>query len=160
MDKKFERRSFPGFLTIITVFVIICLVTLGALALSATSRGAVPAEKNAEYMKLYRDADNLARLRLAEADGCIAAAAYSGLFDLNFEALISELDYIQWERSADFYVLSCTTPADERTAIYWEIKVNAFPDDRRGGYELVEMKLIDTADTEQAEDEHLNVWLG
>ncbi|UKI16952.1 MAG: hypothetical protein L6V87_03715 [Ruminococcus sp.] len=43
--------------------------------------------------------------RLAEVDGCIAQAAESGLFDMNFEAMVSELDYAEYHIEKGLFIL-------------------------------------------------------
>ncbi len=157
MNRK--NISVTGFLTIIMVFMIISLVTIGGLSLSATEKGGKFSERTGEYLILYRNARNESERRLAEVDGCIAAAAYSGLFDLNFEGLISELDYAEYEFDGKTYTVECTTPVDGRTAVYWKISVDAFPADNRGGYTLTEHRTVTVSD-ESDEDDRLNVWLG
>lgn len=118
-----KNITVPGFMTLITVFLIVSLVSLGGLACAAAAGGSALADRSAEYLTRYRSAYNLSEKRLAEVDGCIAQAAESGLFDMNFEAMVSELDYAEYHIEKDFYTVSCTTPVDGSTAVYWEIKV-------------------------------------
>lgn len=152
--------SAPGFLTVISVFLIVALISAGGLACAVTSGGSVLTDRSARHLSEYRRAYNESERRLAAADGCIAAAASTGLFDMNFEAEISELEYIQMKRLADCYLLSCTTPVDEKTAVYWEIRVPLDPGGRRGSYELVSRRTVDISAAESDEEEHLNVWQG
>lgn len=156
--KKYS--SAPGFLTVISVFLIVTLISVGALACAVTSGGSVLTDRSAEYLSKYRSAYNESERRLAAADGCIAASASTGLFDINFEAEISELEYIDMKRLADCYLLSCTTPVDGKTAVYWEIRVPLDPGGRRGDYELLERRTVDISAEENEEEEHLNVWQG
>ena len=159
MNGKIKTVSAPGFLTLITVFLIITLASVGAAALSATGRGDRLTEKSAERLEKYQTAKNLSARRLSEIDGCIAAAADSGLFDMNFEALIEELDYASCRREGDNYIVSCSVPIDERASVYLELSVDAYPTDRRGSFEIVRNAVV-YASEEEDEEEHLNVWQG
>lgn len=159
MNGKFKTVSAPGFLTLIAVFLIITLASVGAAALSATGRGDRLTEKSAERLEKYQAAKNLSAQRLSEIDGCIAAAADTGLFDINFEAFIEELDYVSCRREGEFFIVSCSTPIDESSSVYLELSVNAFPDDRRGSFEIIRDAVV--YNTEEDEDEELlNVWQG
>lgn len=160
MKKSFKTVSVPGFLTIIVIFLVICLASVGAAALSVTAGGGKLTEKSEESLHLYREAKNLSEIRLSQVDGCIAEAAYSGLFDMNFEELISGLDYAACSREGDHFTVSCSTPIDGSTAVYWEIRVDAFPSDSRGSYSLIQNRVIYLSDESENDDEHLNVWLG
>lgn len=144
----------------ISVFLIVTLISVGALACAVTSGGSVLTDRSARYLSEYRNAYNESERRLAAADGCIASAASTDLFDINFEAEISELEYIDMKRLADCYLLSCTTPVDGKTAVFWEIKVPLDPVGRRGSYELISRRTVDISAEENEEEKHLNVWQG
>lgn len=158
-----KNVSVPGFMTLITVFLIVSLVSLGGLACAAASGGSALADRSAEYLTEYRSAYALSERRLAEVDGCIAGAAESGLFDLNFEAMVSELGYAEYHIENGCYIVSCTTPVDTTTAVYWEISVPA--DVTTGGerYRVTARSTVSAEGSEAEEsggDEHINVWLG
>lgn len=159
MNGKFKTVSAPGFLTLIAVFLIITLASVGAAALSATGRGGRLTEKSAERLDTYQAAKNLSAQRLSEIDGCIAAAADSGLFDMNFEAYIEECEFASCRREGNFYIVSFSTPIDERASVYLELKVDAFPTDRRGNYEIVRNAVV-YDEEENKDEERLNVWQG
>ncbi|MCI7766834.1 MAG: hypothetical protein MSJ26_02485 [Oscillospiraceae bacterium] len=159
MNKNIKKVSVPGFLTIIVIFLIISLASVGAAALSVTAGGGRLTEKSEERLHLYREAKNLSEIRLSQVDGCIAEAAYSGLFDMNFEELVSGLDFAEYSREGDHFIVSCSTPIDSHTAVFWEITVDADPSDSRGGYVILQNRIIYSSDA--AEDgEHINVWQG
>jgi len=157
MKKNF---SVPGFMTLITVFLIVSLITLGGLACAAASGGSALADRSGEYLTGYRSAYNKSERRLAELDGIIAQAAESGVFDLNFEALVSEYDYYEYYIEGGCYMVSCTTPVDDSTAVYWEISVPAdvTPDGER--YTVAVRRTVSVSDESESDDEHINVWLG
>ena len=148
MNDRIKTVRVPGFLTILSVFIIIALAVIGTAALSATGRGK------------YRDAENLTEIRLSQIDGCIAAAADSGLFDMNFEALVSELDFITLENENGYYIVACKTPIDDRAYIYLELKVDSRPADRRGSYEMTRKAVVYADNASDDEEERLNVWQG
>ena len=78
---------------------------------------------------------------------------------MNFEAYIEECEFASCRREGNFYIVSCSTPIDERASVYLELKVDAFPTDRRGNYEIVRNAVV--YDEEENEDEErLNVWQG
>lgn len=159
MKKSFKKTSVPGFLTIIVIFLVICLASVGAAALSVTAGGGRLTEKSEERLHLYRQARNLSETRLSQVDGCIAEAAYSGLFDLNFEELMSGLDFAHCSREGDHFIVSCSTPIDGQTAVFWEIRVDSTPSDSRGGYVILQNRIIYSSEAEE-ENEHINVWQG
>ncbi|MGN1102056.1 MAG: hypothetical protein ACI4RG_07670 [Huintestinicola sp.] len=159
MKGRYKTVSAPGFLTLITVFLIITLTSVGAAALSATGRGDKLTGKSAEWLNKYQTAKNLSVKRLSEIDGCIAAAADSGLFDMNFEALIEELDYASCTAEGEHYIVTCSTPIDEKSSFYLEVRVDAFPTDRRGSYEIIRNAVV-YDEQEDEDEEHLNVWQG
>ena len=151
--------SAPGLLTLIAVFLIITLASVGAAALSATGRGDRLTEKSAEQLDKYQEAKNLSVQRLSEIDGCIAAAADTGLFDINFEVLIDELEFASVRREEKFYIVSCSTPIDEMSSVYFELRVDAFPANRRGSFEIVRNAVVYNAE-KYDDEEPLNVWQG
>ena len=159
MRRNGKKVSVPGFLTIIVIFLVICLASVAAAALSVTAGGGRLTEKSEERLHLYQNAKNLSEIRLSQVDGCIAEAGYSGLFDMNFEELMSGLDFVRCSREGEYFTVSCTTPIDEKTAVYWEISVDAFPSDSRGSYSMTDNRIIYFSD-ESEDDEHLNVWQG
>lgn len=159
MKGRYKTVSAPGFLTLITVFLIITLASVGAAALSATGRGNRLTEKSAERLDKYQEAKNLSAQRLSEIDGCIAAAADTGLFDLNFEALMKELTFAACQREGEHYIVTCSTPIDDKASVYLELKVNAYPADRRGSFEIVRNAVVYNEE-ENDDEEYLNVWQG
>lgn len=159
MNDRIKAVRVPGFLTILSVFIIIALAAIGTAALSVTGSGGRLTEKSEEWLTKYRSAENLTEVRLSQIDGCIAAAADTGLFDMNFEALAGELDFITLENENGYYKIACKTPIDDRAYIYLELNVDAQPTDRRGSYEITR-KAVVYADDVGDNDEHLNVWQG
>lgn len=155
-----KNITVPGFMTLITVFLIVSLVSLGGLACAAAAGGSALADRSAEYLTRYRSAYNLSEKRLAEVDGCIAQAAESGLFDMNFEAMVSELDYAEYHIEKDFYTVSCTTPVDGSTAVYWEIKVPLDASAEGERYTVTARRTVAMEPEDGSEEEHINVWLG
>ena len=160
MNDRIKAVRVPGFLTILSVFLIIALAAVGTAALSATGRGSRLTEKSEEWLTKYRDAENLTEIRLSRIDGCIAAAADSGLFDMNFEVLVSELDFVTLENELGYYIITCKTPIDDRAYIYLELKIDSSPDDRRGSYEITRKAVVYADEASDEEDDRLNVWQG
>lgn len=160
MSEKIKTVRVPGFLTILSVFLIIVLAAIGTAALSATGNGSRLTEKSEEWLTKYRSAENLTEVRLSQIDGCIAVAADSGLFDMNFEALADELDFITLENENGYYIVTCKTPIDDRAYIYLELKVDSDPSDRRGSYEMTRKAVVYADDTSIEDEERLNVWQG
>lgn len=160
MNEKIKTMRVPGFLTILSVFLIIALAAIGTAALSATGRGNRLTEKSEEWLTKYRSAENLSQIRLSQIDGCIAAAADSGLFDMNFEALVNELDFITLTNENGYYIVTCNTPIDDRAYIHLELKIDPQPSDRRGGYEMTRKAVVYADGSSDEEDGRLNVWQG
>lgn len=159
MSKR-KGRSPVGFLTLITVFLVISLVSIGTMALFATGKGGRLTDRSGEYVILYSDAWRLSEQRLAQTDACIAASASGGLFDLTFPDSVSEIEGVRCRREGDSFIITCTTPVDGRTAVYWEICAAAFPSDPRGDYEITARRSVPLDGEEEQEEETLNVWQG
>ncbi|MGN0643120.1 MAG: hypothetical protein ACI4JJ_08220 [Huintestinicola sp.] len=156
-----EKRSFnmTGFLTLMMIFVTVILVTVGALSIAYTGRSRDISDRSAEHIGSFYKAYSLSEERLSDVDGCIALAARSGAFDLTFEGYLSELDFAEYSYSGGKYIISCTTDIDGKTAVYWEISVDAEQTSPRGEYELLCRKTVSISeDTE--EDKPLDVWDG
>ncbi len=156
MNKKHSNSA--GFLTVISLFLIISLASVGAMAISATNGGERLTQRTGEYAQLYSAACEKNEKTLAQVDSCICEAAASGLFDMNFEALISELDGVSWSVENGVYTVDITTPIDSRTAVNTRIKADAVFTGSKGIRTAPVRKTIITDDAD--DDEHLNVWQG
>ncbi len=153
MNEK-KQKSRPagigtGYLSLMMIFVMLCLTLLAALSLSAAESGKKFSERSAEYTKEYYAADLAAKERLAEID-----AAVSGYADYSDFMLLAELDrmegveYIQTPAGLE---VSFLTAINERQSISLKVKFS------QGGFEVLSRRTVSTA---EAEEEPLNVWSG
>ncbi len=73
-----KRKSFPainiGTVTLMMIFIILCMITLAALSLSSTIREAGLKTKTANHLTEYYTASNRAEELLAQADAACALA--------------------------------------------------------------------------------------
>ncbi len=138
-----------GYLSLMMIFVMLCLTMLAALSLSAAESGKKFSERSAEYTKEYYAADLAAKEKLAEID-----AAVSGYDDYSDFMLLAELDgmegveYIQTPTGLE---VSFLTAINERQSISLKVKFS------RDGFEVLSLRTVSTSD---AEEEPLGVWQG
>ncbi len=89
-----KKKSFPitniGTISLMTIFIILCMVTFAALSLSAAANDARSGQKIAEHTLDYYTASNQAEAILADAD-VVFANAYQTTTDADeYYRLISE----------------------------------------------------------------------
>ncbi len=138
-----------GYLSLMMIFVVLCLTMLAALSFSAAESERKYSEKSAAYTKAYYDADTHAKLTLAQV-----AETVSNYTDYSDFMLLGELDAIEgitYESRPDRIDISWTTAINGRQNIYSKIR---FTDE---GLDITEWRTIQ-GDT--PEEEPLNVWLG
>lgn len=138
-----------GYLSLMMIFVMLCLTLLAALSLSAAESGKKFSERSAEYTKEYYAADLAAKERLAEID-----AAVSGYSDYSDFMLLAELDGmegVEYIQTPDGLEVSFLTAINERQSISLKVKFS------RDGFEMLSRRTVSTAETEE---EPLNVWQG
>lgn len=138
-----------GYLTLMTVFVMVCMAVFAALTFSAASAEKKFSGKSAEFTKEYYAADLEARRTLAEVDGI--AAKYSDPTDFMLADELDGLENVTYSQSADGLTVSWTTPVSGSRTIYSEVVYHG------GKYEIKQWRSVsDNA----AEDGPLNVWNG
>lgn len=138
-----------GYLSLMMVFVMLCLTMLAALSLSAAENGKKFSERSAEYTKEYYAADLAAKETLAEIDGIIGK--YSDYGDFMLIAELDGLDGIEYEQVMGGAEVSWLTPINERQSIYCKVKFS------NGGFEILSRRTVSSAESTEAP---LNVWLG
>ena len=138
-----------GYLSLMMIFVVLCLTILAALSFSAAETEKKYSEKSAAYTKAYYEADTYAKITYAEITEKVSA--YN---DFNDFMLLSELDEISgvsYESFPDRIDICWSTPINDRQSIYSAISIS---DD---GTVITDWHTIQ-GDTPV--EEPLNVWLG
>lgn len=138
-----------GYLSIMMIFVVLCLTMLAALSYSTAQNEMKYSEKSGDYNKAYYEADLAAKRTLAAVDS--AAANAEGYMDFMFLAELDELEGVSYSPFADGIEISWLTPINNRQSISSEIRYG--PD----GYEITEWR---TVCTENISNAPLNVWDG
>ena len=138
-----------GYLSLMMIFVVLCLTMLAALSFSAAESERKYSVKSAEYTKAYYDADARAKKTLA-----LVAETVGEYSDYNDFMLLSELDAIDgisYESFPDRIDISWTTEINDRQGIYSEIRMSD------EGIDITDGR---TTQGDVPEEELLNVWLG
>lgn len=138
-----------GYLSLMMIFVVLCLTMLAALSFSAAESEKKYSEKSAEYTKTYYDVDTRAKLTLAQV-----AETVSDYTDYSDFMLLGELDAIEgisYESFPDRIDISWTTEINDRQSIYSEIRMTD------EGIDITDWRTIQG---DVPEEEPLNVWLG
>lgn len=138
-----------GYLSIMMIFVALCLTMLAALSYSTAQNEMKYSEKSGDYTGAYYAADLAAKRTLAAVDS--AAAESSGYDDFMFLAALDELGNVDYLPFAGGIEISWQTPINNRQSISARVRYEA------DGYEITEWR---TVYTESISDAPLNVWSG
>ncbi len=138
-----------GYLSLMMIFVVLCLTILAALSFSAAENGKKYSVKSAEYTAEYYAADLAAKRVLAEIDEF--AAEYDDYSDFMFLAELEKIDGISCDSVIGGVEISWLTEINPRQNIYSRVKYSA------GGAEILCWQTVSSGETEQAP---LNVWQG
>ncbi len=151
MEKNKNRPAGigTGYLSLMMIFVVLCLTMLAALSFSAAESERKYSEKSAAYTKAYYEADTQAKKTLA-----LVAETVSGYTDYSDFIMLSkldEIDGISYESRPDRIDISWTTAINGSQSIYSDITVSD------NGTTVNEWRTIQG---NAPEDEPLGVWLG
>ncbi|MBQ8177384.1 MAG: hypothetical protein IJ035_10170 [Oscillospiraceae bacterium] len=138
-----------GYLSLMMIFVILCLTILAALSFSAAKSEKKYSEKSAAYTKAYYDADTHAKQTYAKI-----AKTVSNYTDYSDFMLLGELDAINgisYEIRPDRIDISWTTAINDKQSIYSAISISD------SGTAVTDWRTIQG---NIPEEEPLEVWLG
>ncbi|MBQ8787481.1 MAG: hypothetical protein IJZ61_07585 [Oscillospiraceae bacterium] len=138
-----------GYLSLMMIFVVLCLTMLAALSFSAAESERKYSEKSAEYTKSYYDADAAAKRTFAKV--AEIAAEYDDYSDFMFLGELDMIDGVSYESTPVGIEISWTTPINDRQNIYSQIKIT------KSGIDITDWRTIQG---NVPEEEPLNVWLG
>ena len=138
-----------GYLSIMMIFVVLCLTMLAALSYSTAQNEQKYSEKSGDYTKAYYAADLGAKRVLAAVDA--AASGYDFYTDFMFLAELDEIDGVDYTPLPDGIEISWTTPINNRQSIRASVKYSD------GGYEITEWR---TVYSEYETSAPPNVWSG
>lgn len=138
-----------GYLSIMMIFVVLCLTMLAALSYSTAAGEKKYSEKSAEYTKAYYAADFEAKRTLAAADGVISE--YSDYADFMLTAELDCMENIEYETVSDGIEVSWKTPINQSQSIFCRVRFSG------GSFEIISWR---TGSAAEDEEKPLNVWLG
>lgn len=145
-----------GYLSIMMIFVVLCLTMLAALSYSTASSENRYSEKSAAYTQAYYSSDHEAKYTLAEVDSIISQYGDYGDF-----MLLSELDAIEnieYETVFGGIEVSWSTPIsgpyiNSNQSIFSKVR---FTD---GGFEIISWRTVSNSERDN-EKQPPDVWLG
>lgn len=138
-----------GYLSLMMIFVTLCLTALAALSLSAAENEKRFSEKSADYTAEYYAADLEAKKVLAEIDSVVSG--YSDYMDFMLLAELDEMESVSCENGLGNLTVSWKTPINDRQDISCKV---IFSD---GSFEIMSWRTVSSAETESAP---LGIWLG
>lgn len=138
-----------GYLSIMMIFVVLCLTMLAALSYSTAQNERKYSEKSGDYTKAYYAADLEAKRVLAAVDA--AASEYSDYTDFMLLAELDGIDGIEYKAFQGGLEISWTTPINNRQSIRSVVEYSA------GGYKITDWRTV-YADYETSAP--LNIWSG
>lgn len=138
-----------GYLSLMMIFVVLCLTILAALSFSAAESERKYSEKSAAYTKAYYEADTRAKQTLAQV-----AETVNSYTDYSDFMLLGELDAIEgisYESYPDRIDISWSSAINDRQSIYCAISVSD------NGTAVTDWRTIQG---DVPDEEPLGVWLG
>lgn len=138
-----------GYLSIMMIFVVLCLTMLAALSYSSAAAEKKYSEKSGEYAKEYYAADIAAKRVLAEIDAI--AADYDDLTDFMFIGELEEVEGTSVRQLPDGVEVSWSTPINDRQSISSAVKYSG------EGYTVTRWNTVSVS---ESESKPLNVWNG
>lgn len=151
-DTKKERRPAgigTGYLSLMMIFVTLCLTALAALSFSAAENERKFSKRSADYTAEYYAADLEAKRTLAETDSIVSG--YSDYRDFMLLAELDEISGVEYENLSDGLAVSWKASINDRQDISCRVKFSA------GGFDILEWRTVSSVETEEAP---LGVWLG
>ena len=154
VKEKVGKNSRPagigtGYLSLMMIFVTLCLTALAALSFSAARNEKKFSVRSADYTAEYYSADLEAKRTLAEIDSVVSG--YSDYRDFMLLAELDEIGGIEYETLPDGLTASWKTEINDRQNISCRVKFSA------GGFEILGWRTVSAGETEEAP---LGVWLG
>lgn len=154
VKEKVRKNSRPagigtGYLSLMMIFVTLCLTALAALSFSAAENGRRFSVRSADYTAEYYAADLEAKRTLAELDTVVSG--YSDYMDFMLLAELDELNGTEYVTFPDGLEVSWKTPINDRQNISCKVKFSA------DGFEILDWRTVSAGETEEAP---LGVWLG
>ncbi|MDE6132710.1 MAG: hypothetical protein K2G04_04970 [Oscillospiraceae bacterium] len=138
-----------GYLSVMMIFVVLCLTMLAALSYSTATGEKKYSEKSAEYTKAYYAADLEAKRTLAAVDGVVSG--YSDYADFMLTAELDGMENIEYKTVFGGIEVSWSTPINQSQSIFCRVRFSG------GGFEIISWR---TGSAAEAEEKPLNVWLG
>lgn len=151
-DTKTNRRPAgigTGYLSLMMIFVTLCLTALAALSFSAAENERKFSARSADYTAEYYAADLEAKRTLAEIDSVVSG--YSDYRDFMLLAELDEVNGAEYETLPDGLTVRWKTPINDRQDISCDVKFSG------GGFEILEWRTVSSGGTEDAP---LGIWLG
>ena len=154
VKEKTRKNSRPagigtGYLSLMMIFVTLCLTALAALSFSAARNEKKFSVRSADYTAEYYSADLEAKRTLAEVDSVVSG--YSDYMDFMLIAELDEIGGIEYETLPDGLTVSWKTEINDRQNISCRVKFSA------GGFEILGWCTVSAGEVEEAP---LGVWLG
>ena len=138
-----------GYLSLMMIFVVLCLMILAALSFSAAESERKYSEKSAAYTKAYYDADTRAKHTLAKV--AEAVSDYTDYSDFMLLGELDAIDGISYECYPDRIDINWLTAINDRQSIYSAVSISD------NGTAVTQWRTIQG---NIPDEEPLGVWLG
>lgn len=138
-----------GYLSVMMIFVTLCLTMLAALSCSTAENQRRYSEKSAEYTKAYYAADLAAKRVLTEVDGIVSG--YGDYTDFMLLAELDGMENIGYQNIPGGIAISWKTPVNATQSLSCEVEYTA------KGRKITAWSTVSSADTVE---KPLNVWSG
>lgn len=152
MNEKNRRKPAGigvGYLSIMMIFVVLCLTMLAALSYSTASNENKYSQKSADYTKAYYAADLEAKRTLAAVCGIVSE--YGDYTDFMLLAELQGMDNIEYSNIMNGIEINWITPINQSQSILSCVRFS------EGGFEIISWR---TGLSCEQEAKMLNVWSG
>lgn len=154
MNDSGRKKSRPagigtGYLSLMMIFVTLCLTALAALSLSASENEKKFSARSADYTAEYYAADLNAKRTLAEIDS--AVSGYSDFGDFMLLAELDEMEGVSCETGLGSLTVSWKTPINDRQNISCRVR---FSED---SFDILDWRTVSAGEADEAP---LGVWSG
>lgn len=127
-----------GYVSVMVIFVTVCLTLFAALSLRAASSNDAFNEHSGEYLKLYYSAENKANRVLAELDGAAKKASEGLFFEDEFELV--DIKGVEIERVRGGCEARFSVKIDDRRELRAEVIFSP-----NGSYEITRWQSADVS---------------
>ena len=147
-----KKKSFPitniGSVSLLMIFIVLCMVTFAVLSLSETISDKKFSVKMAKHTTQYYEASNLAEAKLSEIDQILSDSHKEAKDSAGYDKLVRErlknISDIDTDASSKNYIISSQFVINDSLSLEMRLSVNGYDDTKKQYYKILSFKEIHT----------------